>query len=55
MVELHSHPAEVRQQLIGVGLLCEDAEGALQPLQLARQLDVLLGQQGDDSGRRPGL
>ena len=44
MVELHGHAAQVGEQLVGVGLLGEHAEGALQSLQLTRQLHVLLGQ-----------
>lgn len=55
MVKLHGHATQVSQQLIGVGLLCEYAEGALQSLQLTRQLVVLLRQEGDYSCRRPSL
>lgn len=55
MVELDSHAAEVRQQLVGVGLLCENAERTLQSFQLAGQLDVLLRLEGDDCRCRCGL
>lgn len=55
MVELDSHAAEVGQQLVGVGLLGENAERTLQSFQLARQLDVFLRLQGDDCCCRCGL
>lgn len=55
MVELDSHAAEVGQQLVGVGLLGENAERTLQPFQLARQLDVFLRLEGDDCCCRCGL
>jgi len=55
VVELHSHAAQVGQQLVGVGLLCKDAEGALQPLQLAGKLHVVLGQQRHHAQRRRRL
>lgn len=49
MVKLHSHAAEVGQELVGVGLLGEYAKRALESLQLARQLVVLLRKLGDRS------
>lgn len=55
MVELDSHAAEVGQQLVGVGLLGENAERTLQSFQLARQLDVFLRLEGDDCCCRCGL
>lgn len=48
MVKLYSHSTQMSQKLVRVGLLGEDTEGALQPLELTGQLDVLLGQQRDD-------
>lgn len=55
MVELDSHAAEVGQQLVGVGLLGENAERTLQSFKLARQLDVFLRLEGDDCCCRCGL
>lgn len=55
MVKLYCHSTEVSQQLVGVGLLREYAERALESLQLARKLDVLLRQEWDNSCCRPGL
>lgn len=55
MVELDSHAAEVGQQLVGVGLLGENAERTLQSFQLARQLNVFLRLEGDDCCCRCGL
>lgn len=54
-MKLHRHAAEVSQQLVWVRLLCKYAERALQPLQLTRQLVVLLRKLGKRSCHQPGL